>query len=557
MADIDLLPTRGVPFAALVDANGIATNGSSTVAQLAAKGMRAICAVDGSGNATTGSGTMLQLAQRGIKAFCPVDENGVALDASTADAIRKRGIRPMVLLGNNGVALTGSATMLTLAQRGLDYFCPLDEGGNATTMGAVVLLSNTTVLDNATIGTTIGTLSVAGGTGTYTFTLLSNPGGLFATAGTNGVNLNVAAALPAGIQPITVRAAGGVPTPVDRVFNITVQGRLPAGGVPTISGSITVGATLTAATGTWTGSAPITYTYQWKSGGSNVGTNSSTYSPVTGDLGNTITVTVTATNVTGSASATSAPVGPITDIVGIHAGVGTFAMAGEDMTPAVGHTMAADVGAFVLIDPGTTQMSPPPLALSLDGTPVNGESGGVSLVLPPLTTLKANSIILVTGITNSGLVTGVTSPHLTFTQRVSNVVFAYWALATSPLVNEVITISAPSSSHLGVRAWAVTNARIASPFDSAGVLTAYGTGADPADIVTIAANAMVYGVWTCGNSDPAAGSGFTRVPVASVGDYTLIEYQIYNTNGTKTVTIGVPDTGSSVRGWLDAIVAGP
>ena len=90
----------------------------------------------------------------------------------------------MVLLGPTGIALTGSATQAALAQRGLQSFVPVDEGGNATTMGAVVLISNTTVLDNATIGTNVGALSVAGGTGTYSFSLTSNPGTLFATAGT-------------------------------------------------------------------------------------------------------------------------------------------------------------------------------------------------------------------------------------------------------------------------------------------------------------------------------------------------------------------------------------
>jgi hypothetical protein len=199
MADIDiLLPTRGVPRLALVDGTGIASNGSQTVAQLAARGIQSVCAVDAIGVAVSGA-TLLQLAQRGIRAFCPVDENGLAQDAvSTADVLRRRGIRPMVLLNNNGVALTGSANVATLAQRGLQSFCPLDEAGNATTMGAVILISNSTVLDNVSIGTNVGTLSVAGGSGTYTFSLTSNPGGLFATAGTNGVNLNTAAALTAG-----------------------------------------------------------------------------------------------------------------------------------------------------------------------------------------------------------------------------------------------------------------------------------------------------------------------------------------------------------------------
>ena len=112
MADIDLLPTRGVPFAALVDSTGVATNGSSTVAQLAAKGMRAICAVDATG-VSVGGANVAQLASAGIRAFCPVDENGVAQDSSTADMLRTmRGIRPMVLLNATGIALTGSSTML-------------------------------------------------------------------------------------------------------------------------------------------------------------------------------------------------------------------------------------------------------------------------------------------------------------------------------------------------------------------------------------------------------------------------------------------------------------
>ena len=136
MADIDLLRPRGVPFAALVDATGIATGGTSTVAQLAAKGMPAIAAVDPTGLALDGTSKVADLAARGIRAFAPIDELGISTDdaVSTADAIRKRGIRPMVAVDANGVSQTGSATIPVLAQRGLGYFCPLDESGNATSL---------------------------------------------------------------------------------------------------------------------------------------------------------------------------------------------------------------------------------------------------------------------------------------------------------------------------------------------------------------------------------------------------------------------------------------
>ena len=183
-------------------------------------------------------------------------------------------------------------------------------------MGAVILISNTNVFDSIAVGATVGTLSVAGGSGTYTFTLTSNPGSLFATAGTNGVNLNTAAALAAGSYPVTVQAAGGVPTPISRSLSITVNQSpvIPANTVlPVISGSTVVGQTLTTTNGTWTGFPAPGFTYQWQRGGTNIsGATASSYLLAVADTGATITVTVTGTNSSGNASATSAGVGPVT-----------------------------------------------------------------------------------------------------------------------------------------------------------------------------------------------------------------------------------------------------
>ena len=76
---------------------------------------------------------------------------------------------------------------------------------------------------------------------------------------------------------------------------------------PAVSGTAVVGQVLTTTNGTWTGTAPITYSYQWKRGATNIGTNASTYALVQADAGNTsnITCVVTATNAAGSANATS------------------------------------------------------------------------------------------------------------------------------------------------------------------------------------------------------------------------------------------------------------
>jgi surface protein len=74
--------------------------------------------------------------------------------------------------------------------------------------------------------------------------------------------------------------------------------------IPNVTGAAVVGNTLTTDDGTWTGS-PTSYTYQWKRGATNIGTNANTYTLVAADAGQSITCVVTATNGAGSTPATS------------------------------------------------------------------------------------------------------------------------------------------------------------------------------------------------------------------------------------------------------------
>lgn len=71
---------------------------------------------------------------------------------------------------------------------------------------------------------------------------------------------------------------------------------------PLVTGTGTVGQTLTCSTGTWTG-VGITYTYKWRRAGQVIaGATAATYVLVAGDSGKSVDAAVTATNSAGAAT---------------------------------------------------------------------------------------------------------------------------------------------------------------------------------------------------------------------------------------------------------------
>jgi fibronectin-binding autotransporter adhesin len=112
---------------------------------------------------------------------------------------------------------------------------------------------------------------------------------------------------------ITATGPGGSATVTSRPTTLIGPGPPVNSGPPTISGSLQEGQTLTADPGTWAGTAPFVFGYQWKrcsvlgAGCEEIpGATSSTYTLGPLDVASKLVVVVTASNAQGSASVTSA-----------------------------------------------------------------------------------------------------------------------------------------------------------------------------------------------------------------------------------------------------------
>jgi hypothetical protein len=114
---------------------------------------------------------------------------------------------------------------------------------------------------------------------------------------------------------------------------------------PTISGKAQVGELLTADNGTWTGTAPITYAYQWRVCDTNggachdiAGATGTEYTAKASDQGNTLRIQVTGKNADGTDVGTSVPTATIAA-----AGSATPAPTGTGCTKLAAGATAADV----------------------------------------------------------------------------------------------------------------------------------------------------------------------------------------------------------------------
>lgn len=129
-----------------------------------------------------------------------------------------------------------------------------------------------------------------GGATTNTYLLTNADVGSTIRCQVTGTNGDGSAVSFTAVTPVIGGVSGGAGAPVSTA-------------APVISGSPIVGGTLTATAGTWTGTTPMTFSYQWRrcdANGSNCtdisGATASTYVPILDDVGRTLRVVVTASN---------------------------------------------------------------------------------------------------------------------------------------------------------------------------------------------------------------------------------------------------------------------
>lgn len=139
-------------------------------------------------------------------------------------------------------------------------------------------------------------------------------------------------------------------------------------GTATISGTPTVGQTLTATPGTWS-PADVTFSYQWKSNGAPIsGATNSTYELTADDAGDTIVVIVTGTKAGYTSVDAISP--------GVTIGLGTLTTVVPVITgeAAIGSTLTANPGAW----------GPAPVSFDFqwlsDGVPIPGATDPTYLV---------------------------------------------------------------------------------------------------------------------------------------------------------------------------------
>ncbi len=222
-----------------------------------------------------------------------------------------------------------------------------------------------TIIARRAIGTnaaavTFGTFATNASACTHAGLYTADAGGTCIWVGPLETALDIAAGGSVTIAP------GALSLRVELVETTTAVVVAPANTTPpAISGTARVGEQLTASTGTWSGTAPITYAVQWQRGTSAIaGATSATYAVQAADLGQVLRAVITASNGAGSAQASAAPTAPVAAALVAPANTTPPAISG---TAQVGEQLIASTGTWSGTAPITYAVQ-----WQRGGTPIGG-----------------------------------------------------------------------------------------------------------------------------------------------------------------------------------------
>lgn len=185
-----------------------------------------------------------------------------------------------------------------------------------------------------------------------------------------------------------------------------------------------------------------------------------------------------------------------------------------------------------------------------------GSVAGVGSFTITISTTNANDLIIVdVECGGTSFTTGVSSPTLgTFALHANGnfQIFRYYAVASTPLTGEVITVTQGTGAYTSAIAYAISGANTASPWDAGGPISGQGAAPqDPKSITTVNSNTMVIAGFATNNQNPTAGSGLTTIQGQL---FQLAEYEVLSSAQTLSCTIGT-GSGTAISFMIDAVKA--
>ena len=255
------------------------------------------------------------------------------------------------------------------------------------------------VTGTATVGQT---LSTTNGTWTGapapTFTYQWQRTGVDIGGATSSTYVLVAADYANTIRCVVTATNTLAPSGVSANSNSTasVAGNAPVNTVaPSVTGTATVGQTLSTTNGTWTGVPTPTFTYQWQRVTTNIsGATSSTYVLVNADAANTIRCVVTATNAVSAVSANSNSTASVAAIAPGAPTIGTATATGSTTATVAYTAPASNGGATITSYTATSSPSGITGTLSQSGSgtiTVSGLAAGTSYTFTVTATNSAGT----------------------------------------------------------------------------------------------------------------------------------------------------------------------